>query len=452
MVNWSLRVCNARSGMTYGEGDGLGASLIWTVEAKMAEAELAERSFRTTMGMRGKAQKGSVPGGRAPFGYCWTGGDASELVVDKDAADIVRDIFARVADGQTCAAVAADLNSRGIPSPGNAARGWSTQTVHKIVRLRAYIGTHSWGRNHGQRLNSERERQEWANAYLARNGVPPARIPAKIVVPGTEVTDLHTPRIVDDALWNRANERLTRTRKRHAVTRRPAVLLGLLRCEECGAAMKATWGLGKAGVPYHFYRCASHVGDPSRGPCRPTDRRQGRKSYVSAESIEERVWQLVDGMLSDPTTLAAAVGATRASEQDTQPADDDRLRRHELRLERALRAWDTARRAHFAGDLDADTYRRDKQYFEGEISMLEDELRRMRQALDQRRAQAEAAQQVAELSTRWAEIRETLTPQERQTLIHALVTDITISPDDQVTVEGALSPELCSREVECGSA
>ena len=84
--------------------------------------------------------------------------------------------------------------------------------------------------------------------------------------------------------------------------------------------------------------------------------------------------------------------------------------------------------------------------------MLEDELRRMRQALDQRRAQAEAAQQVAELSTRWAEIRETLTPQERQTLIHALVTDITISPDDQVTVEGALSPELCSREVECGSA
>ena len=60
MVEWGLTVCNARTGLVYAESEGLGASLIWTVEAKMAEAELNERSFRTTMGMRAKAERGSL--------------------------------------------------------------------------------------------------------------------------------------------------------------------------------------------------------------------------------------------------------------------------------------------------------------------------------------------------------------------------------------------------------
>lgn len=66
MVNWGLRVRNA---MTYGQGDGLGATLLWTVETKMAEAERAEQSFRTTKGMGKKAARGVVSRGRAPSGY-----------------------------------------------------------------------------------------------------------------------------------------------------------------------------------------------------------------------------------------------------------------------------------------------------------------------------------------------------------------------------------------------
>lgn len=68
------------------------------------------------------------------------------------------------------------------------------------------------------------------------------------------------------------------------------------------------------------------------------------------------------------------------------------------------------------------------------------------------RAASVAIVQVAELSPRWTEIREALTPRERQTLIQALATAITISPGDRVTVEGAPSPAVCSREAECGSA
>jgi len=48
-VDWGMAVCNARTGLVYSEPEGLGADVIWTLEARLAEAELAERSFRTTM-------------------------------------------------------------------------------------------------------------------------------------------------------------------------------------------------------------------------------------------------------------------------------------------------------------------------------------------------------------------------------------------------------------------
>ena len=451
MVNWGLSVCNARSGMTYSESDGLGASLIWTVEAKMAEAELAERSFRTVMGMRGKAQRGIHPGGRAPYGYRWTGGEQSEIVVDEETAEVVREIFRCVAEGEKGAAVAAYLNVRGLPSPGNVPRGWYTQTINKIVRQTGYYGVYQYGRRQTKRLNSERDRRGWAQVYTARHGMPPNKIPSKIKVPGTEVQEVRLPPIVDEQTWHEANDRLTRTRKRRAVSRRPAILLGTLRCDECGQQMKATWGIGKGGNAYYFYRCTQHLIDKSRPPCRPTHREQGLSAYVPAEAIEGKLWQLIDAMLSDHRTLAAAVGATRTEEERSEPVQQDRLRRHELKLERAVRAWDIARRVHFAGDLDAATYSRDREYYEREISMLENEVRRMRQATGERNAQTAIKEQVALISERWPEIREAVTDDERRELLHALVDDVTISATNEVTVTGTLAPDWCSKTMDSGT-
>ena len=93
IIEWDLSVCNARTGLVYSERDGLGASVIWTIEAKMAEAEYAERSFRTTMGMRAKAERGLVPGAAAPYGYRWTGGEQSQLVVDECEAEVVERVL-----------------------------------------------------------------------------------------------------------------------------------------------------------------------------------------------------------------------------------------------------------------------------------------------------------------------------------------------------------------------
>ena len=84
---------------------------MWTLEARLAEAELAEKSFRTTMGKNGKAARGLYPSGRAPYGYRWTGGDSSQLEVEPERAAIVLLIFERVAEARCLTAFIASLHS-----------------------------------------------------------------------------------------------------------------------------------------------------------------------------------------------------------------------------------------------------------------------------------------------------------------------------------------------------
>ena len=63
---------------------------------------------------------------------------------------------------------------------------------------------------------------------------------------------------------------------------------------------------------------------------------------------------------------------------------DERLQRHEARLERSQRAWDAARRTYFAGDIGPESFGRDKEHYERELGMLRDEVDRVREAAEDR--------------------------------------------------------------------
>jgi len=443
MIEWGLAVCNARSGMVYSEGEGLGASVIWTIEAKMAEAELAERSFRTTMGKNGKASRGLMPSGKARYGYRWSGGEDSKLIVDEVTAGVVREVFQMVADGKTCPYVARALDARGTPSPARRRAGWRSQTIHKMVTSRAYIGEHEYGQIHYKKLNSERERTEWSRAYFTRTGTHPKRIPVRVRVDRPEGDEnryaVQVPVIVEAALWERANKMLERTKRdRRKRPRQVMLLQGLLRCESCGRTMNSTWAY-KRNVDkfYYYYRCSTN--EPSRIRCRETDRKSGRTAQVSAALVESEVWCLVDEMLAEPAVLGRAVGARLDELDSAEPGQDSRIERHQRRLDTTRLAWDKARRLHFAGKVGDDDYERDREHYEREIEVVEDELRRMRAATEQRLEQRNQMVDLENLSERWQSVREQLTAEEQREIIWALVNDVTISADDEVTITGTLT-------------
>mgnify|MGYP001259338170 CR=1 FL=1 len=176
---------------------------------------------RTYSALESRAKEGKATGGRA-YGY-------RDGKVDKGEAHIVREIFARYADGASCRAIAADLNARRIPSPGSAwnrserrCGGWMGSAIRAMLRNERYVGRVIWNRSEwvkdpdtGKRLRRERPPSEWI------------------------IHQDESQRIVSDELWQRVQRRIQRTSENgHWGTTRgkPKFLLsGLLRCERCGA-------------------------------------------------------------------------------------------------------------------------------------------------------------------------------------------------------------------------
>jgi site-specific DNA recombinase len=430
MVHWGIRICDARSGYVYGENDDIGAGLLWKVENALAIRERAEKSFRTKMGAQGKAEKGFVPGSKAPYGYRWESG---KIAIDEDRATVVRRIFSEAAEGSRMTTIAERLNQDGIPSPGEQPRGWCRSSVQTILTRGAYYGEHVYGLISWLKLDSDRARQEWTKASFERTGRMPDHIPSRVKQPGERVWTVYTPALVDKALFDKAKGRIQRATRQHRpeIMRRPMLLLGLARCEECAQPLKATWGRGRNDVVHHYYYCVQR--------CRATDRKAGVSRLIAAEDIESRVWGLVSGMLSDPATLAAAVGAKMEQDDVLGPGQDQRIERHRAHLEKAERAFDVARRLFYAGDVDERSYQRDKDHYEREIASLRDELARMEEAAAQRFAEKTTLAAVTRIADQWKLVEAEITDQGRQKLIWELVKDVTVTKGNLVTVSGLLS-------------
>jgi|SRR6266545_4280317 len=81
------------------------------------------------MPRRKLALPGVEKGGRLPYGYQIV----VQLVVDEDAAAIVKHIFRRHRTGISLSAIARELNAAGVPSP-RAGRQWYAGSVGEIIK------------------------------------------------------------------------------------------------------------------------------------------------------------------------------------------------------------------------------------------------------------------------------------------------------------------------------
>ena len=94
------------------------AEILGAVTGAMSAQYRREIGRRTRRGLEGRARAGKSAGGRA-YGYlppALSGTGRTEVVPEQ--AEIVRWIFERYATGWSPLRIAADLNARGVPSPG----------------------------------------------------------------------------------------------------------------------------------------------------------------------------------------------------------------------------------------------------------------------------------------------------------------------------------------------
>lgn len=230
-------------------------------------------------GKREAARRGAKPGGASPYGYTWRTGarDGSGWGVHAERAAIVREVFRRLLAGESCRAIAYDLESRGVPPPR---RGRWHMGVSRIVQNPTYRGVLKYGEH---------------------------QIPV--------------PRLVDDATWFAAQARMAENQlKGLRRTKHVYLCEGLLVCGTCGARIMIHGESAKQrGARSSYYACQQRR--------RPHPARGERCTLPNTQShlVDAAVWLEVARFLTQPRAdLLEALGARRAhaTEESTAWAQD----------------------------------------------------------------------------------------------------------------------------------
>ncbi|MDR1735886.1 MAG: recombinase family protein [Oscillospiraceae bacterium] len=194
-----------------------------------------------------KRKRGEFIGAFAPYGYDKAPGNSDALIVDVEAAAVVRDIFAWYTDGHmSLGAVVRKLNALGVPNPtkyknqkglnlrnphGNDGL-WSASSVRRVLSNEVYLGHMVQGR-------------EKTVSYKAHKAM---RVPRDdwFVVEGTHKA------IVSGDTFEKARQILSRNVKTGA-SGGVYPLAGILKCGECGKAMSR-----KSSKGYTCYCCRTY--------------------------------------------------------------------------------------------------------------------------------------------------------------------------------------------------
>jgi site-specific DNA recombinase len=236
---------------------------------------------------------GKKPAGPTPFGYTYS--RAAGWAPHPEQAAVVREIFERVARGETCQAIADDLAERGLERPRGGA--WSPERTWQIVVNRTFLG-------------------EWI-ADKERN----LRMPV--------------PQLVPDDLWYAAQTALARHRKRGLRRTKHVYLIeGLAVCGFCGAPIGISSHGGTHAGPYP--RAGTYVCSlrrrrvRGRAPCTLPHRK--------VAEVDKLVWDGLRGFAERRDIVEDAVALLRA-----QAGQDDGAWRRDLeaaktRLARLQRA------------------------------------------------------------------------------------------------------------------
>lgn len=214
-------------------------------------------SIRSTLDM--ERRRGDFIGSFAKYGYKKDPADHHKLLVDDEAAGIVREIYRMYLNGSGIRTIVRYLNNSGVPNPSTykCSQGlnfqsraigksslWSDKTVRRILQDEMYIGNMVQGRH---RKVSYKDK-----AIIA---MP---VDEWIRVENTHEAIIHK----DD--FDRVQTMLNSHAKASALTGEIGLFSGILRCADCGHALikKVNNNPNKT---YIYYRCSSYY--KCKGAC-----------------------------------------------------------------------------------------------------------------------------------------------------------------------------------------
>jgi site-specific DNA recombinase len=258
--------------------------LMFQIQGAVSQFEREKIRERTMRGRREKAQAGRITIAVIPYGYSYVRGDkrtrqVGYWVVNERESPVVKVIFQLAADGKSLRAICRYLHENGI-TPRKAAK-WSAATIRSIISNPAFKGKASTNRQ--ITMEPKKRRKPECRAMTTHQ-----------TRPESEWIWVDVPRIIEDDLWQAANDRME-----HGCagrTGRPSkryLLSGHLFCGACG---KRCGVFANHGYPH--YLCTNRDRITGEWHC------QVRRS-VRLQKIEGVVWNALMDHLTNPELLAA---------------------------------------------------------------------------------------------------------------------------------------------------
>lgn len=226
-----------------------------------------------------KRQKGEFIGAFAPYGYNKDPTDRHKLVIDEEAAEVIRDIFQWFLSGMSKNGIVQKLNGLGIlcPSAYKHSKGlhyqnphvkfgsplWSSASITKILKDRTYLGYMVQGR---YRIKS----------YKVHTQI---RTPEDdwFIVEGT-----HEP-IIDKDIFEKVQNLQKRDTRTAPQKKELYLFSGFLRCADCGKSMS------RSKMKSHVYYYCRTYKNASKTACTKHTIRDDRLEEAVLAAIRNQV-------------------------------------------------------------------------------------------------------------------------------------------------------------------
>lgn len=240
-----------------------------------------------------KRKAGEFIGGFACYGYIKDPEDSDKLLVDEEAAEVVRKIFDFYLQGFGPQAIASKLNELGILNPTKYKQEsglnfqsssensgfWNKTTVRRILRNHMYLGHMVQGKKRKLSYKSKKfidvPKDQW------------------FVVEGTHEA------IVDESIFYNVQRRMD-SRPRSSGLGRQHVFSRKLKCLDCGSNMNKGSQKNKRGVRFSFYRCKLYLQSPK-------GKKECTSHYIMADYLEdvvlEKLKSYINGYLDEESAI-----------------------------------------------------------------------------------------------------------------------------------------------------
>jgi len=254
-----------------------------TMQSAYNENHCRETSIKIRGTFNAKRKAGEFIGAFAPYGYRKDPADKHRLIIDEEAAQVVRDIFHwYTREGMSKNGIVKKLVGLGVPCPtvykwrsGMEYRNpqlkgepdWSPKSVTQILTNQMYLG----------------------HMVQGKQKVKSYKVHTRVTIPEDEwfiKEDTHEP-IVDEGTFAKAQDLMARDTRTPPHTGELYPFSGYLRCADCGKAM----GRRPAGQLV-YYACKTYL---TTAKCSRHSIRHDKLEPIVLEAIQRQV-ELVDGL------------------------------------------------------------------------------------------------------------------------------------------------------------